>query len=62
MAESSRSFDNVTRQIAREEILNNQRRESFKSYIKLRIELRFFPQFFGKALPQSLYPRAAPAC
>ena len=33
MAESSRSFDNVTRQIAREEILNNQRRESFKSYI-----------------------------
>ena len=33
MAESSRSFDIVTRQIAREEILNNQRRESFKSYI-----------------------------
>ena len=33
MAESSRSFNNVTRQIAREDILNNQRRESFKSYI-----------------------------
>ena len=32
MAESS-SFNNVTRQIAREDILNNQRRESFKSYI-----------------------------
>ena len=32
MAESS-SFNNVTRQIAREDILNNQRRESFKSYV-----------------------------
>ena len=31
MAESL-SFNNVTRQIAREDILNNQRRESFKSY------------------------------
>ena len=31
MAESS-SFNNVSRQIAREDILNNQRRESLKSY------------------------------
>ena len=33
VAESSSGFNNVTRQIAREDILNNQRRESFKSYI-----------------------------
>ena len=32
MAESL-SVNNLTRQIAREQILNNQRRESFKSYI-----------------------------
>ena len=32
MAESL-SVNDLTRQIAREEILNNQRRESFKSYI-----------------------------
>ena len=34
MAESLSIFNNVTRQIAWEDILNNQRRESFKSYIR----------------------------
>ena len=42
MAESS-SFNNVTRQIARVDILNNQQRESFKSYMT-RVAIRLvFP-------------------
>ena len=38
MAKSSRSFNNITRQIAREEILNNQRRGSFKSYMLVTLQ------------------------
>ena len=41
MAESL-SINNATRQIAREDILNNQRRESFKSYI---VKVIFHPLY-----------------
>ena len=46
MAESSRSFNNVTRQIAWEDILNNQRRESFKSHNMSFIRILIFLLYF----------------
>ena len=56
MAESS-SFNNVTRQIAREDILNNQCRESFKSYI-----IEQFCYFILHILVQNMFWSADVSC